>query len=134
MKKRLMLFFSLLAVTVTGFSADFIFENQTMYPSKYSKAKIAIQWAASAKEVDEENKALMHKSKVNLDTLQTLPLSGKLKITIPEKVEYFRVIVWSKGEGDPDFSTNWIDVVPNKTYRLETDHLVPVVLMVGMGC
>jgi anti-sigma regulatory factor (Ser/Thr protein kinase) len=59
---------------------------------------------------------------------------GKIELTIPEDMGYFRVVVWSKGKDAPDLSTNWIDIIPGKTYTLETDHLVPVVLMSGMGC
>lgn len=134
MKKSILLLFVILGVSIEGFSQDFIVENQTVYPVKESKSKIAIQWAHSAREVNLENNALMCGEKLNLDQLQLITQKGKIKVSIPEQVEYFRVLVWSKEEDIPDFSTNWIDVVPNKTYILKTDHLVPVVLMSGMGC
>lgn len=129
---KIKLFFLSLLVTVTGFAENFVLENQTSYPMK--KSKIAIQWATTAKEVTEANTALMHGLSLNSETLQVLTQMGKVNLTIPKKAEYFRVLVWSKGEGEPDLHTNWIDIVPNKTYTLKPDHLVPSVLMLGTGC
>lgn len=114
------------------FSETIILDNQTPYPTKQSK--IAVQWANSAKQVDDDNKALMYGGKMNPETIQTLFQTGKVKLTLPQKAQHFRVLVWSKGSGEPDFTTNWIDITPNKTYTLETDYLVPVVLMSGSGC
>ncbi len=45
-------FLSLLTLATTGFADNIVFENQTPYPNKDQKTKMAIQWAASAKEVD----------------------------------------------------------------------------------
>jgi hypothetical protein len=130
--KKWMLFF--LVVATVGFSDSFVLENQTSYPDKSQKSKIAIQWASSANEVNEANNALMNGLKLNSKTLQTLKQTGTLNLNIPKKVEYFRIVAWSTGTGEPDFVTNWIDVVPGKTYTLQTDHLVPTVLMQGTGC
>ncbi|MES2198884.1 MAG: hypothetical protein V4489_01780 [Chlamydiota bacterium] len=132
--KKTMLFFLSLLVTVTGFTEDVVLANQTSYPSKDQKSKIAIQWATSAKEVDEANKALMYGSKLNQNSLQTLTQPGKINLTIPTNAEHFRVLVWSKDEENPDLVTNWVDIVPNKTYTLTEDLLVPTVLMLGTGC
>lgn len=126
--------FSLLTLATRGFAENIVLENQTSHPIIDQKSKMAIQWAASAREVDEENKALIYGLKLKPETLQVLTQSGKIDLSVPEKVEYFRVLVWSKGEGDPDLLTNWVDIVPNKTYTLETDHLVPAALMAGTGC
>jgi hypothetical protein len=128
--KKIMLFFLLLATT--GFAENLVLENRTSYPNQ--KSKIAIQWATSAKEVDEYNKAIMYGHKLNPATLQVLTQSGKITLNIPTNAEYFRVLAWSKDEENPDFHTNWVDVVPNKTYTLEKDQLVPSVLMSGSGC
>lgn len=133
MNKTMLFFFSLLVVTIAGFSDNLVIDNQTPYPM-HKTSKMAIQWASSAKEVDESNKALMYGSSINSKTLKTISQSGKVSVNIPKKAEHFRVLTWSKGEGDPDFVTNWVDVVPNKTYVLTTDHLVPTVLMSGTGC
>lgn len=133
MKKIILLAFSLL-VTTMGFAENLILENQTSYPIKDQKSQIAVQWANSAKEVDDDNKAVIDGVKLNPDTLQILTQTGSIKLTIPEKAEHFRVLVWSTGEGEPDLLTNWVDIVPNKTYTLKTDHLVPSVLMLGTGC
>lgn len=126
MKKFMLIFLSLFLVATTGFAETFTLDNQTKY------SPIHIQWASSAKEVDEDNQALMQGLKLNRDTMQVVPKSGKVTLTIPAKAAYFRILVW-KGEA-PDLHTNWIEVEPNKTYTLRNDQLVPIALMSGMGC
>lgn len=128
--KKIALFLFLTAATL--FADSITLDNQTAYPARQSK--MAVQWANSAREVDEDNKALMYGGKLNPDTLQTISQMGKVKLTLPEKVQQFRVLVWLKGSIEPDYTTNWIDITPNKTYKLETDYLIPVVLMAGSGC
>ena len=134
MKKIALFFLSLLVVATTAFADNLVLENQTSYPVKNQKSKMAIQWATSAKEVDAANNAVINGTKLNPKTLQVLTQTGKVNLNIPSKAEYFRVLVWSKGEGEPDLLTNWVDIVPNKTYTLKADHLVPSVLMSGTGC
>lgn len=130
-KMALFIFFFL---STAGFAEHFVLENQTPHPMQGQTSKIAIQWASTAKEVDENNKASMHGIQLNPKTLQTLTQSGKVQVHIPNKAEYFRIVVWSKGEGQPDYVTNWVDIVPNKIYKLEEGHLFPSVLLFGMGC
>jgi hypothetical protein len=127
---KVVLFF--LTLCATGFAENLVLENQTPYPSK--KTKIAVQWATNGREVDEGNHAIMQGTKLNQKTLQVLKQTGKVDLSIPKKAEYFRVLAWSKGEGEPDLVTNWVEIVPNKVYKLATDHLVPAVLMLGTGC
>jgi hypothetical protein len=128
------LFLSLLLLANTGFAEDIILDNQTSYPNEDQKTKIAIQWADSAREVDDNNKALMYGFKLNPSGIQNIAQSGKVNLNIPEKAKHFRILAWSKeGEG-PDFITNWVDVEPNKIYNLKQDHLSPTVLMIGSGC
>lgn len=134
MKKIWLFFLSLLYVATTGYAENLVIENQTSYPVIIQKSRIAVQWANSAKEADEGNKALIYGTKLNPETLVDLSESGKVTLNVPEKAECFRVVVWSKGEGGPDLVTNWVDIVPNKSYTLHDDHLVPVVLMSGTGC
>lgn len=134
MKKIAVFFLTLLAVATTGFADQIVLENRTSYPMKNQKSKIAVQWASTAKEVDEANKALMYGTALKPDTVEVFNQTGKIKLSIPKKAEYFRVLAWSKAEGDPDLHTNWVEIVPNKTYTLEADHLVPAVLMSGTGC
>ena len=131
MKKIAMFLLSIIATT--GFAEKIILENLTSYP-KNANSKMAVQWASTAKEVDESNKALMLVLEMNPGTLQAITQIGKIKLSIPKNAEYFRVLAWSKADGDPDLHTNWVDIVPNKTYTLEADHLVPSVLMPGSGC
>ena len=123
---------SLFIIAATGFADNLILENQTTYPSENQKVKIAVQWATSAKEVEEGNKAITYSQP--LKALETLKESGKVSLNIPEKAEYLRVLVWSKGEGEPDLLTNWVEIIPNKSYTLKPDHLVPAILMLGTGC
>jgi len=130
--EKIALFFLFLFVAATGFTENFVLMNQTSYP--HQNAKIAIQWASSAKEVTDSNHALISGEKLKPNTLQVLTKSGKVNVNIPKNAEYFRVLVWSEEQSDPDYHTNWVDVIPNKTYTLKTDHLVPTVLMSGMGC
>lgn len=132
--KKIVLFFFLILVATTGFAESFILNNQISNPVKNNKAKIIIQWATSTKDVEENNRKIMQGKKLNPDSLQVLTQTGKINLNIPKNVEYFRVLVWSKAKKEPDFLTNWVDIIPNKTYTLNTDHLVPFVLMSGMGC
>lgn len=128
MKKIALLFFfaaSLLADNIT-------LENQTSYPSQ--NAIVAVQWASSAREVQEHNETLLRGVKLSPSTLQYLDQAFKTKLSVPKTAEYFRVLIWPKGSSSPELLTNWVEVVPNKTYLLKKDHLTPVVLMVGMGC
>ncbi|MFZ4100222.1 MAG: hypothetical protein ACOYKZ_07865 [Chlamydiia bacterium] len=134
LKKTALSLLSLLAIATTGFSDDLTLDNQTMHPAKDQKSKIAIQWATSGKDVDDGNHAMLHGLALNQASIQVLGQSGTVNLTIPDKAEYLRVLVWSTGEGDPDLLTNWVDIVPNKTYTLKPDHLVPSVLMAGTGC
>ena len=134
MKKITLFVLSLLVVAATGFADVIYIDNQSPYPNINEKSKLAIQWATSAKEVDEANNATKQGLKLDPKTVQVVSDLGKVKLTVPAKAEYFRVLVWSHGQGEPDLHTNWVDVIPNKTYTLKTDHLVPVLLMFGMGC
>lgn len=128
------LFLNLLLLATTGFAQDIILDNQTSYPNKDQKTKIAIQWVDSAKEVDDNNKALMYGFKLNPSIIQNIAQSGKVNLNIPEKAKHFRILAWLKEGGSPDFITNWVDIEPNKIYSLKQDHLTPTVLMVGSGC
>lgn len=127
--KKVILFFLL---TTSLLAESISLDNQTEYPSK--QTKMAIQWANSAREVDENNKALMNGEPLNRSTLQEISQTGKIKLTIPKKAQQFRVLVWSQNSKEPDYTTNWINITPNKIYMLEDDYLIPVILMPGSGC
>ncbi|MBS0603923.1 MAG: hypothetical protein JSS60_02680 [Verrucomicrobia bacterium] len=133
LQKSLFLVVALL-LTAGGFADNLFLENLTSYPQKDQNSKIAVQWANSAKDVEEGNQALVAGSKLSPKTMQFLTRSGKIEIAIPQKATYFRVLAWSKGSKEPDFHTNWVEIIPNKTYTLKDDLLVPSVLMAGMGC
>jgi len=124
--KKIALF---LLVAISGFADSLVLENLTNH-----KSKLAVQWANSAKEVEAGNQDMIYGTKLNPATMQVVTQSGKVQLTIPKKAEYFRVLAWSKGEGEPDLLTNWVEIIPNKIYKLHSDHLVPAVLMAGTGC
>lgn len=121
-------------VDAAGFADSLVINNKASYPAANQKSKMVIQWASSAKDVEEINSAVKQGLKLNPDTFQALTQSGKISLEIPKKAEYFRVLVWSNGNEGPDFLTNWVDAVPNKSYTLDEGHLIPVTLMSGMGC
>lgn len=124
--------FAVLFFASTLFADEIVLDNQSSYPTK--NKKIAIQWATSAQEVDASNKALMFDGTIDAESMQFLTQKGEIELTIPPNVTYFRIVAWSNGEDNPEFSTNWIDIVPGTIYTLKTGHLVPIVLMSGMGC
>jgi len=131
--KKSLLFILFVWNVVPSWASSFIIDNQT----QHSQTKMTIQWAHSVKEIEDQKR-----SGQGIQSFKTLPFEsqslnserGKATIIIPTKAEYFRILVWATHKNTPDFLTNWVDVVPNKTYTLETGHLVPVALMVGMGC
>lgn len=133
MKKLAGVFFFLLGVT-SAFADSIILNNQALNPAHDKKSKMAIQWVNSAKDVEEENTKLKRGENLNPNSLQNLNHAGKIQLIIPKKAEYFRVLVWTKAAREPDLLTNWVDVVPKKTYTLNKDLLVPLVLISGMGC
>jgi hypothetical protein len=76
----------------------------------------------------------MQGKKLNPNSLQIVMQVGSIHLNIPKNAEYFRVLVWLKGEREPSLLTNWVDIIPNKTYTLNEDYLIPRALMSGMGC
>ncbi len=132
--KKVMLFFLSILVVPTGYTERFVLNNQAFNPSTSYKTRIAVQWATSAKEIEESNHKLQNGITLKPDALRVLTQTGKNTLEIPQKAEYFRVLLWSKSTGAPDFFTNWIDIVSNKTYTLNKEHLIPFVLMSGAGC
>jgi hypothetical protein len=121
-------------LAIGGFAQNLQVDNQTSYPESRAKSKIAVQWATTAKEVADQNNALMTSEPLNTTTMKMLATQGKTNVTVPNDAEYFRVLVWTNGKGDPDYLSNWVDIVPNKTYSIQDEDLSPAVLMSGMGC
>lgn len=129
-----MLIASFLLMPLTGFATTIVFDNQTSYPLKTAKSRLAIQWARTTKEMQEANKALIYGTKLDLNALKMVLNAGKLRLKVPNNAEHFRVLAWSNDAKMPDLLTNWVDVVPDKTYKLEKDQLTLAVLMSGVGC
>ncbi|HHP7842943.1 TPA: hypothetical protein ACSHSZ_001836, partial [Legionella pneumophila] len=108
--------------------------NKTNYPVKDNSRKIAVQWVATVEATQKANKIIINGSKLNLNSLKIITQKGKTQLTLPNDSHYFRVVVWSTGKQQPDLLTNWVDIVPNKTYIINQDQLVPAILMSGTGC
>ncbi len=124
----------LFLMTAAIYADTFILDNQTPHPDTSTPSKIVIQWASSAKEIEEGNNALLYTLPLDSKTLQPITEQGKITLTIPPKSEYFRILIYSNGEDHPQLHTNWVEITPSKTYILKTDHLVPTLLMAGTGC
>lgn len=116
------------------FANSIMLDNKTNYPQKNKFGKIAVQWAVSVKEVQKANKSVLHDATLNTNSFMMLAQNGKIKLNSPNNARYFRVIVWSNDQEKPDLLTNWVDIIPNKTYVLNQNQLVPRVLMAGAGC
>lgn len=117
-------------MTASGFAATLTLDNTTIHPAPGTE--LAIQWAYSAKGVDESNRALM--DNMDLRSVQKLKKTGTVRVTIPQGANYFRVLWWSKVGTRPDFHTNWVQATPGSKITLKQEHLVPNVLMYGTGC
>jgi hypothetical protein len=115
----LLLFSSLFADSIT-------LENKSTHP------KIAVQWASSARVAQDSNDALMQGDPLPKDLYY--PRKEISKITIPANASYFRIVAWDSKNKNPDYLTNWVEIVPDKTYEIDDEHLTPVLLMNGMGC
>jgi hypothetical protein len=133
MKKIMICLLQLLVVSV-GFAENILIDNETTFPLKKQKSKLVIQWAAGAKEIQEANKAIIHGLKLNPSSLQIISKSGENILSIPKNATHFRLLAWSKDGKMPDLLTSWVDVVPNKSYKLQKDQLVLAALMSGAGC
>ena len=120
---------ALLAVASGGMADSIILDNQTTgHPSK-----MVIHWVASGEEARQANYAVRYDSRVDPQHTQPIQGVGPITLTVPEHAESFRILVWEEGDQDP-LLTNWVDVIPDKTYVLQDEHLSPTVLMAGTGC
>lgn len=132
--EKMVLFFFFTLMIPTGFTGSVVINNNALNLKNDRKSTIAVQWATSAKEIEHSNKSLQNEIQLNPDKLRVLTQTGKNKLDVPQHAEYFRVLVWSNSTGKPEFITNWIDIELNKTYTLNKEHLVPIILMTGTGC
>lgn len=131
--KKILVYLALSLMTSVAL-ADIILDNKTKYPEKTKQSKIAIQWSESSEAIQKANRHIINGSILDVNSLKVLRLKGPIKLSPPTKAQYFRVVVWSNGKKSPDLLTNWVDVVPNKTYVITQDLLVPAVLLSGTGC
>lgn len=134
--KTIMFFLSCLMMALQVFAEQVVLDNQTSHPNEKNRSKIVVQWATSANEVEEGNQAMIYGWELNSGTMQNVERSGKILLNVPSRVKYFRLLVWSNGASiaSPNLLTNWVNIVPNKTYTLQEDFLIPSILMAGTGC
>lgn len=117
--------------TMCGYCEHITIDNQTQFPDAEHKSKIAVQWADNFNDLQKSNLNVIYG-----DALQKIePLkSGVTDLSIPENGSYFRIVVWSGKEDEPDLLTNWIDIDPSRKYTVTDDVLTPAVLILGSGC
>lgn len=113
---------------------NIVLDNKTNYPEEMISGKIAVQWATSAEATQKANKAIMNGSRLDASSLMMLSQKGQTQLTPPKQAQYFRIVAWSTSKQEPDLLTNWVGIVPNKTYTVNQDQLVPAILMAGSGC
>ncbi|WED44598.1 hypothetical protein [Legionella cardiaca] len=121
-------------MTSAVFASSIVLDNKTNYPKKDTFGRIAIQWAVSAKAVQKANENILNGAILNSNSLMILTQKGKVELSSPNNARYFRLVVWSNDKKEPDLLTNWVDFIPNKTYVVHQNQLVPRMLMAGSGC
>lgn len=131
MKKTLFAFISSMLLAAAAYSANIVFDNETSYPNE---GKIAVQWAYNSQEMQDGNTAVLYEKGLKQNSVQFLNKNGKVTLPVPANALYLRVLVWAEGNENPDLVTNWVDIVPNKTYMIDDEHLFPPVLLTGSGC
>nr|HAT8715424.1 hypothetical protein [Legionella jordanis] len=116
------------------FAHSIVLENKTNYPEKGRLGQIAVQWATSARAVQKANNSMLKGAALSANSLILLNQKGKIQLSSPNNARYFRLIAWSSDKPDPDLITNWVGITPNKTYVVNQNQLVPLILMAGSGC
>ena len=87
MKKNILFFLSMFIGT-TGFAESFVLNNTAPYPASNHTSKMAIQWATSARDVDDNNNIVRKGLTLNPDSLKVLTQVGSINLDIPKKAEY----------------------------------------------
>ncbi|HCU5991006.1 TPA: hypothetical protein ACK8SK_002213 [Legionella pneumophila] len=131
---KILIYLCLYFMTSITLAGKIVIDNKTNYPVKDNSRKIAVQWVTTVEATQKANKIIINGSKLDLSSLKIITQKGKTQLTLPNHSHYFRVVVWSTGKQQPDLLTNWVDIVPNKTYIINQDQLVPAILMSGTGC
>lgn len=126
--KKIFVYLGLYLMTSSVLADGIVINNNTNYPVNGKPGKIALQWVNSAEGTQKAN------WQMDLSAVTMLSKKGQIKITPPHHAHYFRVLVWSTGKQKADLLTNWVTLVPNKTYTLNQEHLIPAILISGAGC
>ncbi|WP_454783843.1 hypothetical protein [Legionella sp. WA2024007413] len=131
---KILVYLCLYFMASTALATQIVLDNKTNYPTKNNQGKIAVQWKASAEAIQESNRAIVNGFKLDLSSIIILSQQGQIPLGLPNQAHYFRVLVWSTDKKEPDLLTNWVDIVPNKTYTLNQDQLAAAILVSGAGC
>ncbi len=132
--KKILAYLCLCFVTSIALADNLVLDNETTYPEQGKPGKIAVQWATTAEATQKANKAIINGKNLDLSTFIMLSKKGQTQLSLPGQAKYFRVVVWSGKQENPDLLTNWVDIVTNKTYIINNELLVPAVLISGSGC
>lgn len=132
--KKILVYFSLYFMVSVVLANNIVLKNDTNYPEKGKPGTIGVQWATSTEDTQKANKGITNDSIIDLSLMKVLSQKGHTQLSPPEHSQYFRVVVWSTGKDKPDFVTNWVNIIANKTYIVKQDQLIPAVLMSGAGC
>ncbi len=132
--KKILVYLCLLFMASVALADQIVLDNKTNYPEKDNPGTIAVQWVTSAKATQKANKTIINGLPLDSSSLIILSQKGQIPLTPPNHAHYFRLVVWSTGKQEPDLLTNWVDIIPNKTYIVNQDQLVPAILMSGAGC
>lgn len=132
--KMILCSLGLALISALAFADTIVINNQTAYPKTGKPGKIALQWAVSTKAVQKANLSILKRSQLNSGSLVILSKKGKSRLPIPHHAKYLRIVVWSRGQSESDFLTNWVPIVSDKNYVVNQNQLIPSILLSGGGC
>lgn len=118
----------------TIFAHTITIDNQTHYPRKTSSERLMVQWAFTAESLHQENNTTPSTLSIDSKMLQSLNQKGVLELTTPDRAQYFRILLWSPLKKQPDLLTHWVTLIPNKKYTVMNAHLMPLIMLSGLGC
>ena len=76
--KKSILFLLCIAIVSTSFAEHVVLNYVTLNTHPRQKIKVAIQWATTAKEIDENDNIIRQGFELNLKTLKILTKLGKI--------------------------------------------------------
>lgn len=132
--KKIVISFFLCFINSLVFADTITIDNLSNYPSTTSTDKMMVQWATTAEATQKINETIINDQILDANAMTALTQKGKSQLTLPTDARYFRIMVWIGKAQGPDFLTNWVAIIPGKTYELQQNQLVPKIMMTGSGC